>query len=87
MATAEDEILEPGVKKDTFEQGFMKFKKFYNQPKECGTTIHVEGYQPFRVEGFRLEKRDANNNLVDITEDDLLDVYKRTLVGDEGEPL
>lgn len=81
------EVLEPKLKKDTFNEGFMKYKKFYNQPRECGTTINVEGYEPFKIHGFRLEKTDEYGNPMDITENDLLEQYKKRLVGDEGIPL
>ncbi|RXK06972.1 hypothetical protein [Halarcobacter bivalviorum] len=81
------EILEPELKKDTFDEGFMKYKKFYNQPRECGTTINVEGYNPFEIHGFRLEKISKDGVPMEITENDLLEQYKKRLVGDEGEPL
>lgn len=77
------EILEPELKKDTFDEGFIKYKKFYNEPREYETTINVEGYKPFKIHGFRLE----DNESLDITENDLLEQYKKRLVGDEGEPL
>jgi len=83
----DEEVLKPKLKKDTFEEGFVKYKKFYKQPKECGTTINVEGYKPFKIYGFRLEKFDRFDNPMEITEDDLLEQYKKRLIGDEGEPL
>lgn len=71
----------------TFDEGFMKYKKFYNQPREYGTTINVEGYEPFKINGFRLEKTDKHGNYMEITENDLLEQYKKRLIGDEGEPI
>lgn len=87
MTDRDKEILEPELKKDTFDEGFMKYKKFYMQPRECGTTINVEGYKPFKINGFRLEKSDEHGNYMEITENDLLEQYKKRLIGDEGTPL
>lgn len=81
------EVLEPSTKKLTFEEGFKIYKKFLNQPIECGTSINVEGFNPISVNGFRVEKTDEYGNLVEITEDDLKELFNNALNGDEGEPL
>lgn len=83
----ENDILEPKIKKMTFEEGFEVYKKFFNQPIECGAAINVEGFNPISVNGFRVEKKDKNGNLAEVTENDLKELYRNALNGDEGIPL
>ncbi|QDF29928.1 hypothetical protein [Halarcobacter anaerophilus] len=73
------------MSKDSFEEGFIKYKKFYNQPKECSSIINVEGYESLYVQGFKLEKIDpATGEILEVTEDDLRQVYTNELSGNEG---
>ncbi|MGD9554412.1 MAG: hypothetical protein AB7D96_02210 [Arcobacteraceae bacterium] len=74
-----EEILYPNMKQLTFDEGFKIYKKFFGQPKECGTTLYVEGYDPMALNGFTIWATDANDIPIEVTEEMLLSQYEKFL--------
>lgn len=79
-----DEILYPNIRKTDYEEGFLIFKKFFNQPIECGTTLNIDGYEPRALNGYRLTVNDKDGIAVAVTDEHLKIQYDLFLSGDEG---